>query len=127
VRILGGYHASKWALEAFSDSLAQEVAAFGIRVTLVEPGSYVTDWAGSSAVWAEGLEPYEAIREQMVAAAAGGYDPARVGAAILAVVEEAPSRAFFGSGPEPIVEQVYQHRLDTRRETAHIAALAQGQ
>ncbi len=42
------YHASKWALEGMSESLAQEVAGFGIHVTLVEPGPFATDWAGSS-------------------------------------------------------------------------------
>ncbi|MET8763550.1 SDR family NAD(P)-dependent oxidoreductase [Lentzea sp. NPDC004782] len=50
---LGGYHASKWALEGLSESLAQEVAPFGIKVTLVEPGGFATDWSGSSAVRAE--------------------------------------------------------------------------
>jgi NAD(P)-dependent dehydrogenase (short-subunit alcohol dehydrogenase family) len=41
---LGLYHASKWALEGFSQSLAAEVASFGIKVTLVEPGGFATDW-----------------------------------------------------------------------------------
>src|ERR671925_610889 len=45
---MGAYHASKWALEALSESLAAEVALFGVHVTLVEPGGYDTDWAGSS-------------------------------------------------------------------------------
>ena len=45
---VGIYHASKWALEGFSQSLAQEVAPFGIHVTLIEPGGFSTDWAGSS-------------------------------------------------------------------------------
>ncbi len=40
---LGLYHASKWALEGFSQSLAAEVAPFGIKVTLVEPAGYATD------------------------------------------------------------------------------------
>lgn len=40
---LGLYHASKWALEAFSQSLAAEVAPFGIKVTLIEPNGYSTD------------------------------------------------------------------------------------
>lgn len=39
----GGYVASKWALEGLSETLAQEIAAFGIKVTLVEPGSYDTE------------------------------------------------------------------------------------
>ena len=43
---VGIYHASKWALEGFSQALAQEVAPFGIHVTLIEPGGFSTDWAG---------------------------------------------------------------------------------
>src|SRR6478672_10626697 len=46
---VGLYHASKWGLEGFSQALAQEVADFGIKVTLIEPGGFSTDWAGSSA------------------------------------------------------------------------------
>lgn len=42
---LGGYNASKWALEGLTEALAQEVAGFGIKVTLVEPGGFETDWA----------------------------------------------------------------------------------
>ena len=46
---IGLYHASKWALEGFSQALAGEVAGFGIKVTIVEPGGYATDWSGPSA------------------------------------------------------------------------------
>jgi NAD(P)-dependent dehydrogenase (short-subunit alcohol dehydrogenase family) len=45
--VVGIYHASKWALEGLSQALAQEVAPFGIHVTLIEPGGFDTDWAGS--------------------------------------------------------------------------------
>jgi NAD(P)-dependent dehydrogenase (short-subunit alcohol dehydrogenase family) len=44
----GGYHASTFALEGLSDSLAQEVAGFGIKVTVVEPGFYATDGAAGA-------------------------------------------------------------------------------
>ena len=46
--LTGIYHASKWALEGFSESLRQEVAPLGIKVLMVEPSGFRTDWAGSS-------------------------------------------------------------------------------
>ena len=60
---LGAYHASKWALEGFSQALSQEVAPFGIHVTLVEPGGFSTDWSGPSAQHSEEISAYEALRE----------------------------------------------------------------
>jgi NAD(P)-dependent dehydrogenase (short-subunit alcohol dehydrogenase family) len=66
----GAYHASKWALEGLSQSLAQEVAGFGIKVTLIEPGGFATDWAGPSAKHAAALATWRAW--QPVAAAAQG-------------------------------------------------------
>ena len=47
---IGAYHASKWALEGFSQALAREVASFGVHVTLIEPGGFDTDWSGSSSL-----------------------------------------------------------------------------
>ena len=55
----GAYHASKWALEGFSQSLSPEVAGFGIKVTLIEPTGYSTDWSGSSAKHATPLRVYD--------------------------------------------------------------------
>jgi NAD(P)-dependent dehydrogenase (short-subunit alcohol dehydrogenase family) len=65
--------ASKWALEGLSQSLAQKVAGFGIKVTLIEPGGYATDWAGPSARHAAPLPAYDRVREQ--AAQARPPDP----------------------------------------------------
>src|ERR1700712_2067348 len=56
---VGLYHASKWGLEGFSDTLSQEVAPFGIKVTLIEPGGFSTDWSGSSAKRAQQLPQYD--------------------------------------------------------------------
>src|ERR1700753_3424572 len=59
---IGIYHASKWGLEGFSQALAQEVKPFGINVTLIEPGGFSTDWAGSSAGHSEPIPGYVALR-----------------------------------------------------------------
>src|ERR1700735_1861976 len=66
----GAYHASKWALEGFSQSLAQEVAAFGVKVTLIEPAGYSTDWSGSSAQHSTPLAAYDRVREEAARARA---------------------------------------------------------
>ena len=72
---LGIYNASKWALEAFSQSLAAEVKPFGIAVTIVEPTAYSTDWAGPSSVHAEPLPQYDWIREARKARPMVSGDP----------------------------------------------------
>ena len=59
---VGIYHASKWALEGFSEAMALEVAPFGIHVTLVEPAGFATDWGGASAKHATPNPAYEAAR-----------------------------------------------------------------
>ena len=59
---IGAYHASKWALEGFSQSLSQEVAGFGIHVTLIEPGGYSTDWVFPSAKRSEENPAYAPVR-----------------------------------------------------------------
>ncbi|MDX3383186.1 SDR family oxidoreductase [Streptomyces niveiscabiei] len=127
---LGVYNASKWALEAASESLAQEVAGFGIKVTLIEPGGFATDWSGSSADFAGQLPAYDGVR-----AANATYwrnfqhgDPAATGAALLKVVDadNPPLRVFFGASPLQIVPQVYAERLKTWEEWADVATEAQG-
>ncbi|MFC7649273.1 SDR family NAD(P)-dependent oxidoreductase [Streptosporangium lutulentum] len=45
---IGGYHASKWAVEGLSESLRKEVTHFGIDVVCLEPGPYATDFGGNS-------------------------------------------------------------------------------
>jgi NAD(P)-dependent dehydrogenase (short-subunit alcohol dehydrogenase family) len=44
----GFYHATKFAVEGLSESLAKEVGPLGIKVLVIEPGPFRTDWAGRS-------------------------------------------------------------------------------
>ena len=113
--LLGLYNASKWGLEAFSESLSKEVAADGIRVTIVEPGPFGTDWNGASAVRAEPLPAYDPFRAAREAAAgnAAPVDPRVTAPAILELVDmpEPPLRLFLGEYPYPIAERAYADRL----------------
>ncbi|MDQ0691446.1 SDR family oxidoreductase [Arthrobacter sp. W4I7] len=127
---LGGYHASKWALEGLTESLAGEVAGFNIKVTLVEPGGFDTDWSGASAVFAESQPQYAPLHEGMAAQMAGNISPKPVGfgSAILKVVdaEKAPLRVFFGDQPLQIASYLYQQRLDQWNEWAPVSREAEG-
>src|ERR1700728_2073182 len=86
----GAYHASKWALEGLSQSLAQEVAGFGIKVTLIEPGGFATDWAGPSAKNAAHRPASDGVGERALAARARRFspgDPVATRAAVLTLVD----------------------------------------
>ena len=127
----GAYHASKWALEGLSQSLAREVAGFGIKVTLVEPSGYSTDWAGSSAKRAAPLPAYEPVRQQAAQARARRFtpgDPAATRDAVLRLVDtpDPPLRLFLGESPLGIATADYESRLATWREWQPVAAAAQG-
>jgi NAD(P)-dependent dehydrogenase (short-subunit alcohol dehydrogenase family) len=129
---IGIYNASKWALEAFSQSLAAEVADFGIKVTIIEPGAYSTDWGGASAKHATANPAYDAFREkaaqQRKARAGNPGDPEATRAAVLQVVdaEHPPLRIFLGDGPLAIASKDYESRLATWREWEHVSVAAQG-
>ena len=129
---VGIYHASKWALEGFSQALAQEVESFGIHVTLIEPGGFDTDWAGPSAKRATPLPDYEeahaeADRRRSQRVAKSG-DPKASAAALLRVVdaENPPLRVFFGELPFQLAKADYESRLATWEEWQPVAVQAQG-
>ena len=113
---LGIYHASKWALEGMSQALAAEVAPFGVRVTILEPGGYETDWL-AAAPYAEHLDAYTAQRDEFEAARterrADLGDPEAAGSAILEIVDadDPPLRVFFGKDALAVAKGDYEHRL----------------
>jgi NAD(P)-dependent dehydrogenase (short-subunit alcohol dehydrogenase family) len=129
---IGIYNASKWALEALSQSLAQEVADFGIKVTVIEPGAYSTDWGGSSARHSDPLPAYDEFREKAAAARKARVgtpgDPVATRDAVLKVVDaaEPPLRVFFGDGPLATATQDYESRLAEWREWEPVSIAAHG-
>jgi NAD(P)-dependent dehydrogenase (short-subunit alcohol dehydrogenase family) len=129
---IGIYNASKWALEALSQSLAQEVADFGIKVTIVEPGGYATDWGGSSARHSDPLPAYDEYREKAAEARKARVgtpgDPTATRDAVLKVVDaaEPPLRVFFGDGPLATATQDYESRLAQWREWEPVSIAAHG-
>ncbi|MFE4967079.1 SDR family NAD(P)-dependent oxidoreductase [Streptomyces sp. NPDC056660] len=127
---LGAYHASKWALEGFSEALAQEVAGAGIKVTVVEPGGFSTDWGGSSSAHVEQNPAYDEVRAAIAArfGDARYADPADAGTALLQIVdaENPPLRVFFGTEPIEIIAPLYAERLQTWADWQHVSRTAQG-
>jgi len=95
----GAYHASKYAVEALSDALRFEVAGFGIKVVLIEPGLITTNFeAAVAAGMPTGEGPYAAFNEQVQAATTEAYDGpmARFGGppeAVAKVIEKALTKA----------------------------------
>jgi NAD(P)-dependent dehydrogenase (short-subunit alcohol dehydrogenase family) len=127
---IGMYHASKWGLEGISQALAAEVKDFGIKVTLIEPGGFSTDWGGASARHADALDAYAPVREASQQRRAGNTqgDPTASAEAVLRIVEaqDPPLRVFFGTAPLGIAERDYEGRLATWREWQPVSELAQG-
>lgn len=113
------YCGSKFALEGISEVLAKEVAALGVKVTAVAPGSFRTDWAGRSMVRAERtIGDYDAlfnpIRDARVAKSGRQLgDPARAAQALLSLIEmeHPPVHLLLGSDAVGLVKQ----KLDDMR------------
>ncbi|ELK0735854.1 TPA: SDR family NAD(P)-dependent oxidoreductase [Klebsiella oxytoca] len=126
----GGYCASKWALEGMSEVLSQEVAPFGIKVTMIEPGAFATDFASSAVFTAHGQDAYGPLYASLaeMGASSQAPGPEGVGGAILQIVdaEEPPLRVFFGEQPTQWIPAVYQQRLETWAQWAHVSRAAEG-
>ncbi|MEU8813755.1 oxidoreductase [Actinoplanes sp. NPDC048796] len=101
---LGGYQSAKWAVGGFSEVLAREVAPFGIRITVAEPGGMRTDWAGDSMGTLPISDAYKPVLEPAVARFSehnGNQpgDPARIAQVLIDVANhpEPPLHLLLGA------------------------------
>jgi NAD(P)-dependent dehydrogenase (short-subunit alcohol dehydrogenase family) len=126
--LIGFYSATKAAVEALHETMAQEVKAFGIKVTLIEPGAYAD--FGKSAIRADGMEAYEGFRKQILANLVNMErgDPLATPDAILKVVdaENPPLRLAVGSTVLPTARTVYADRIATWEAWENVSNAAQG-
>lgn len=101
----GYYNAAKFAVEGLSEALSKEVAPLGIKVLIVEPGPFRTDWAGRSLKTPErSIEAYAATaiaRRRMAQAYSGSQpgDPVRGAEAIIRTVESPDAPLRLGWAP----------------------------
>jgi NADP-dependent 3-hydroxy acid dehydrogenase YdfG len=130
VPTVGLYHASKWALEGFSQALASEVKDLGIKVTIVEPGGFATEWGTTSAHRAKQLPAYDAARASLVniRSASTPGDPNATASALFRIVDaaEPPLRVFFGDAGLPMIKEEYARRIATWEKWNDVSQEAQG-
>ena len=130
--LIGFYCATKWAFEALHESLAQEVKPFGIKVTILEPGAYATDFGSPSSLkFASGMDAYADLRTQVrgrLSSMEKG-DPAATPEAILKIVdaEDPPLRFFVGNTNLPVARAAYAARLATWEAWEADSNAAQGE
>jgi len=128
--LIGFYCATKWAVESLHESLAQEVRPFGIKVTLVEPGAYATDF-GESGEIADALEPYTEFRKQFLTRLANleRGDPEATAEAVLKLVDadDPPLRLGLGTSILPRARDAYAERLATWESWEDVSNAAMGE
>jgi NAD(P)-dependent dehydrogenase (short-subunit alcohol dehydrogenase family) len=132
VPLIGFYCATKWAVEALHESLAQEVKGFGIKVSLIEPGAYATEFASPSSLkMATRMDVYSDVRQRMASRLSTEErgDPKATAEAILRIVdaEDPPLRFALGGGVLPMARAAYENRLATWEAWQAVSQAAQGQ
>lgn len=126
---VGIYNASKFALEALSEALAGEIEHLGIKVTIIEPGAFRTDWAGRSLQTGEGIDDYavsagarrRAIQDEVDGKQPG--DPRKAAEAMVDMVEmdNPPLRLAMGNDAVDAIRNKLTRQLEELTTYEHIA------
>jgi len=116
------YAAAKFGVEGFSESLFKEIEPLGIKVTIIEPGGFRTDFAGSSTQLSEGRPEYDstvgaAVRFQRSYNGKQPGDPAKAAAVLLhaASLSEPPLRLLLGSDSYAAAEKSALDKIESDR------------
>jgi len=130
--VIGYYCSSKWAFEAIHESLAAEIKDFGIKVTIIEPGAYATEFGSQESLkFAPGLDIYADFKTQFVERLRGleRGDPDATPQVLFQIVdaENPPLRFNLGSHNLAWVRTAYAERLATWEAWQTVSASAQGE
>jgi NAD(P)-dependent dehydrogenase (short-subunit alcohol dehydrogenase family) len=125
---LGPYQTAKWAVGGFSGVLAAETAHLGIKVTVIEPGGFRTDWAGASMSIADVDPDYAAsvgVHAGRTRASSGNQtgDPAKAAQAMLqvAAMDEPPLRLLLGSDAYELATAAARRQLESDEKYAQLS------
>ena len=128
--VLGLYNASKYAVNGLSETLASEVKSFGIKVSLIEPNGFSTDWSGASAFQTEPNEVYAPIKKAFFDSATPDTwgKPESTTKAVLKLIdsENPPLHFLLGKMAYPGVKQVYSERMAEFETWKEVSAEAHG-
>jgi NAD(P)-dependent dehydrogenase (short-subunit alcohol dehydrogenase family) len=125
---LSGYHAAKFAVEGLSETLAREIKPLGLKLTIVEPGGFRTDWAGASMAFAKPMKAYAPVMDTI-----RGYmtqhsghqpgDPRKASQVLLALVEmeQPPLRLPLGKDAIMFLRNSYQANSEELQRWADIS------
>ncbi len=131
VSLMGLYSASKFAVEGLTETLAGEVDGFGIKVTILEPGGFSTDFFGTTSLASsESIPAYDGIRKNFyeLANEQDSGNPEATANALFTLVdsENPPLRLLLGKTVYPWVKYTYEERLKTWESWLDVSVAAHG-
>jgi NAD(P)-dependent dehydrogenase (short-subunit alcohol dehydrogenase family) len=115
---LSGYQAAKFAVEGFSEVLFHELKAINVKMTIIEPGGFRTDWSGTSMGFAKSIpdydpviQPFREFRQQYTGSEPG--DPVKAANALFDIsrMDEPPMRLVLGKFAKQYVKEGYEESL----------------
>ncbi|RXM39302.1 short-chain dehydrogenase/reductase [Chryseobacterium sp. CH21] len=130
--VIGYYSSSKWAFEAIHESLAEEIKQFGIKVTIIEPGAYATEFGSQDSLkFSQNLDVYNDFKSEFIKTIQS-YErgnPNATPQALFKVVdaENPPLRFHLGSHNLPQVKAVYADRISLWEAWDEVSSAAQGE